>query len=58
MLELLDLFVDGFFPGGVSSMRRDLQLRKPIALGRPGQESDQQTPCLGPLGNIAVNIGL
>ncbi len=42
MLELLNLFVDGFSPGGVSSMRRDLQL------GRPGQESGQQTPRLGP----------
>ena len=39
-------------------MRRDLQLRQPIALDRPGQESGQQTPRLGSLGDVAVDIGL
>ncbi len=58
ILELLDLFVKGFFLGDVSSMGRDLQLRQPIALDRPGQESGQQPPRLGSLGNIAIDIGL
>jgi hypothetical protein len=40
-LKLFYLFVSGFLLGGVSPMGRDLQLRQPIALDRPGQESGQ-----------------
>jgi hypothetical protein len=41
MLELLDLFVNGFFLGGVSSMRRDLQLRQCVNTVTPAQASSR-----------------